>query len=92
MFVARLERTSEGPLGVQEYCFQMNSGLRGRHSGKRMLGITFYFNFFKDVFIHGRYTERKGETQAEGEAGSMQGARCGTQSRILGSHPEPKQT
>ena len=28
--------------------------------------------------------------RAEGEAGSMQGARSGTQSRIPGSHPEPK--
>ena len=28
-----------------------------------------------------RYREREAETQAEGEAGSMQGARHGTQSR-----------
>ena len=34
--------------------------------------------------------ERETETQAEGEAGSMQGARCGTQSQDLGSRPEPK--
>ena len=27
-------------------------------------------------------TEREAETQAEGEAGSMQGARCGTRSRV----------
>ena len=27
-------------------------------------------------------TEREAETQAEGEAGSMQGARCGTQSQV----------
>ena len=32
----------------------------------------------------------RSETQAEGEAGSMQGARCGTRSWIPGSHPEPK--
>ena len=30
------------------------------------------------------------ETQAEGEAGSLQGARCGTGSWIMGSRPEPK--
>ena len=40
-----------------------------------------FFIFFKD-FIHlfMRLTEREREagTQAEGEAGSMQGARCGT--------------
>ena len=29
-----------------------------------------------------RDTERGAQTQAEGEAGSMQGARCGTQSRV----------
>ena len=39
-----------------------------------------------------RYTEkeREAETQAEGEAGSMQGAGCRTQSWILGSGPQPK--
>ena len=35
-------------------------------------------------------TEREAETRAEGEAGSMQGARRGTRSRILGPRPEPK--
>ena len=34
--------------------------------------------------------DREAETQAEGEAGPMQGARCGTQSGTLGSCPEPK--
>ena len=37
--------------------------------------------FFKDfIYLFMRDTERKreAETQAEGEAGSMQGARCGT--------------
>ena len=29
-----------------------------------------------------RDTEREAETQAEGEAGSIQGARCGTRSRV----------
>ena len=33
------------------------------------------------LFIHERHREREAETQAEGEAGSMQGARCGTGSR-----------
>ena len=33
---------------------------------------------------------RDTETQAVGEAGSMQGARSGTQSWIPGSRPEPK--
>ena len=34
--------------------------------------------------------EGEAETQAEGEVGSLWGARCGTRSRILGSHPEQK--
>ena len=37
-----------------------------------------------------RDTQREAETQAEGEAGSIQGARCGTRSQDLGSQPEPK--
>ena len=37
-----------------------------------------------------RHTEREAETQAEGEAGSPQGAQCGTRFRIPGSCPEPK--
>ena len=32
-------------------------------------------------------TEREAETQAEGEAGSMQGARCGTQSWVSRIRP-----
>ena len=35
-----------------------------------------------------RDTQREAETQGEGEAGSSEGARCGT--RFLGSGPEPK--
>ena len=35
--------------------------------------------FFKDfIYLLMRHTERETETQAEGEASSMQGARCGT--------------
>ena len=34
------------------------------------------------LFIHERQREREAETQAEGEAGSMQGARHGTRSRV----------
>ena len=37
-----------------------------------------------------RQTETETETQAEGEAGSTPGARRGTRSRDLGSHPGPK--
>ena len=37
--------------------------------------------FFKKrfyLFTHERHTQREAEIEAEGEAGSMQGARCGT--------------
>ena len=37
-----------------------------------------------------RDTQRGAETQAEGEAGSWQGARCGIRSQTPGSCPEPK--
>ena len=41
-----------------------------------------YF-FFKDfIYLFMRDTEREAETQAEGEAGSMQRAPCGTQSWV----------
>ena len=45
------------------------------------------FIFLKILFIH--ETER-GRDTGEGEAGSMQGARCGTWTRDSGSCPEPK--
>ena len=43
-------------------------------------GNEFFLRFY--LFIHGRHTERKAETEAEGEASSMQGAQCGTLSRV----------
>ena len=50
------------------------------------LGIV-YFHFFilKILFID---TEREAETQAEGEAGSMQGARRGTRSWVSRITPQ----
>ena len=42
-----------------------------------------YFFFFKDfiyLFMRHTHTHTEAETQAEGEAGSMQGAQCGTRS------------
>ena len=51
--------------------------------------------FFKDLFMRDSEREREkrergAETQVEGEAGSMQGPRWGTQSQIPGSRPELK--
>ena len=45
--------------------------------------VFFAFFFFLKIylFIHSE-RERQAETQAEGEAGPMQGARCGTRSRV----------
>ena len=37
------------------------------------------FDIFKDfIYLFMRDTQREAETQAEGEAGSLPGARCGT--------------
>ena len=48
--------------------------------------------FFKILFIYSGETQRgrEAETQAEGEADSLQQARCGTRSRIPGSRLEQK--
>ena len=40
------------------------------------------------LFIHERYRRREAETKAEGEAGSVQGARCETPSRVSRITPE----
>ena len=42
-----------------------------------LIGLCFCF---KILFIHERHKEKEAETQAEGEAGSRQGAQCGTRS------------
>ena len=51
--------------------------------GKEMrIGSAFSFNFYFSkrfyLFIHERHTHTEAQTNAKGEAGSMQGARCGT--------------
>ena len=58
------------------------TGLVNKEANK--LSWVMYFFFYKDfihLFMREREREREAETQAEGEVGSMQGARCGTQSR-----------
>ena len=51
-----------------------------------MAGFPFLFFFFLKGFIYlfKRDTEREAETWAEGEAGSLRGARCGTRSQDPG--------
>ena len=51
-------------------------------------GLSFFSKIY--LFIHERHRLREAETQAEGEAGSPQGAQCGTRSQIPGSQPELK--
>ena len=75
----------DGGLGVVCTYFSTPRSLVYKHA----IGIRhfiFYFCFVKILFIHEghREKERGGrgtETQAEGEAGSRQGARCATRSR-----------
>ena len=51
-------------------------------------GVGIFILFFKDfIYLFMRDTEREAETQAEGEAGSMQGARCRTRSQDPGVTP-----
>ena len=47
----------------------------------------FFLRFYLFMRIHREEREREAETQAEGEAGSMQGAGCGTPSRVSGITP-----
>ena len=46
------------------------------------LETEFLFYFFKDLLIYSWETQREAETQAEGEAGPMQGARRGARSQV----------
>ena len=64
-------------LGVLYY--PLSVFLNSAHTFINSPFIFFFLRFY--LFIH--------ETQAEGEAGSLQGARCGTRSLTLGSRPEP---
>ena len=49
---------------------------------ERNVWFIFIFLFFKDFIYLFIDTEREAETQAEGEAGSLQGVRHGTRSRV----------
>ena len=58
-------------------------------SSWRYSGYCFVCCFFYILFIYSwdTHTEKDSEIQAEGEAGSMQGAWCGTDPGLPGSHP-----
>ena len=78
---------------LQGQCLDVHTGLRSRHKGStvgpkdtekelspvggRRVLFLFLFLFFI-FYLFMRDTEREAETQAEGEAGSLQGAGCGT--------------
>ena len=54
------------------------------------VSVVSFIYFFKDfvyLFMREREREREAETQAEGEVGSIQGARCGTRSRVTRIRP-----
>ena len=42
----------------------------------------FFYDFFTYLFIETHTEREEAETQAEGEAGSLQGAQCGTWSPV----------
>ena len=46
----------------------------------------FFKIFFFKIYLFMRHREREAEPQAEGEAGSLQGAQCGTRSPGLQEH------
>ena len=50
--------------------------------------LIYFFNFY--LFMIVTYTEREAETQAEGEAGSMQGTQHGTPSQVSRITPPAK--
>ena len=51
-----------------------------------MVNISFFFKIY--LFIHSERAKREAETQAEGEAGSTQEARCGTRSWVSRITPQ----
>ena len=66
---------------VNFYCFTKDI-IKGTGLFFFLSSSFFFFKDFMYLFMRNRERrEREAETQAEGESGSMQGARCGTQSQ-----------
>ena len=61
-------------------CFSIGYGLLIEYRENNSKYI-YFLKIFIYLFVKDREREREAETQAEGEAGSMQGARCGTRSQ-----------
>ena len=61
---------------INEYQYADNIAIYFIEKENQLIKI--FLRFY--LFIHDR--EREAETQAEGEAGSMPGARCGTRSQV----------
>ena len=57
---------------------------------KKKLPNFILLKIFRSLFLHERHRERGAETQAEGEAGSLRGAPCGTRSQDPGVTPWAK--
>ena len=74
---------------IQDDC-DCNLGETREDLGWSLLGAFSAFLFLKKIlfiYLFMRDTQREAETQAEGEAGSLWGARCGTQSWYPGITP-----
>ena len=61
------------------YCYKPTESAGTSSDQSLHLYLYFILSFFKDfIYLFIRDTEREAETQAEGEAGSLLRARCGT--------------
>ena len=89
------QSVSRSVCSVQELCVHTTSvtfGIAGHFKCRAMRKIgpchglpVHSLDLLKNyLFIHERHREGETETQAEGEAGSLQGARCGTRSQDPG--------
>ena len=73
-----MESAAWGPSSLRSAVASQNTQHRASHLIREMDSI--HYSFLKDIlfiYLFLRDTEREAETQAEGEAGSMQGAGYG---------------
>ena len=72
---------------AQNFEIKQFTGKSNEILGLNFFNLFFYLKIKKKKLIHERHGGREAETQAEGEAGFLQGAGCGTLSLIPGSCP-----